>query len=57
MEANTFLEWVFKDDQKNAKIKEDEDNIDIVNYLTLNKKQKLIFKRVELYYYNILVSV
>jgi len=51
------MEWVIKDDQKNAKIKEDEDNIDIVNYLTLNKKQKLIFKRVELYYYNILVSV
>ncbi len=38
MKANTFLERVSKDDQKNARIEENEDGIDIVNYVILNEK-------------------
>ena len=38
MEVDTFLERVSKDDGENARIEENEDGIDIVDYATLNEK-------------------
>ncbi len=46
MKANIFLKQIFKNGQKNVRVEK-----------TLNDKQKLIFKRIELYYYNMLVGI
>jgi len=46
IKANIFLKQIFKNGQKNVRVEK-----------TLNDKQKLIFKRIELYYYNMLVGI